>query len=490
MPDIPPATADVLASIRTLSLFTKVPTTGTAPAFHDFAAACLIVNGLLDSDKNESVNERAKLPEAERFLHVAADMAAIVELNSDSEPLDTFARATELWLNLEGSLKGGNRFNALFHEKYGVTIDDVLRVLTWVYARTYGKQSSTAAPWHNFVINETKYFDNLKYGKDVVQKVLHLVSCRREEAGNMIVDRVNRSSKTDFSFLQRYPLIQVTETEYIFCDVSMLVKFAIYGIWMCIEEAIDDNAKMSFREAFGHLFENYCCNILRHSYEHLSRTLANHRLHLSPKFGPADEVCDALIEADDSIVVIEAKGIYLTPNAKFVGVSHLRTFLDSKLIGKDQNGSRKGVLQLKHNCSRILDGCPMTNISIDLAGVRNIYPVIVVPDPAMAGRLVSTYLNASFAVQQNSSRTAVRPLTVLTITDLEMFTSVGRRLSLAQLLAAYRSYADAFDPLMSFRNFLILSRQSYIRKKEAYTFEKFFQNIERVKLDFNGQSDE
>lgn len=439
-------------------------------ALDEFGLACLMVNDLLGPEDDREYEGS--------FLGAYAAFLPLGELVVDREIFDIIGRAVQLWIDIpeEDALKQSKTyidFNQVFHEHYGVDIREFLQVVYLLYAQAEMGVQPNGEASGLFVVNRTCFFKALDVSEETTSKCLAIISRPTKEFGNYVNNHSTISRQHDFTALQRYPLIEVEDGMYVIYDKKFLLKFATHGIWWRIEEALTKPKRDDFRSFFGNVFSTYIARALHYVYDNLGKSFS-HRLFIEPMFDSTAEVCDALIDANESWVIMEAKGVILTTRAKYSDdFSALKQDIDSKFIGQ---GAPKGVRQLAHSIKKLVAG-QKPKIDADFSRCREIYPVLVAYDSSASGKFLSMYLDEELrkelAKEPNALPTnapVVRPLTVLSVADIEAFTSIGRRIQLPHLLTKYRMNSK---PMEFLQQFIVMEYKSYLKIEESFSMQNY-----------------
>ena len=205
---------------------------------------------------------------------------------------------------------------------------------------------------------------------------------------------------------------------------------------------------------------------------------------------------DAVIDCGDSLVLIEDKGGYLSLNEKYSDDSN-------KLLRgiAEKFGLEKAIKQLSRSIGILfsedrekrdtfaeLDGRrrPVNIFTAgDLSRVRKVYPVLVVQDFSMTTGFINRRLRIQFAGKleeyEISTDVHVRPLSVLTVEDLENVLEHLEEIRFTDFLDEYAS--EKHQPLSTFDSVLnkfLKSRGSDEKRRYRWSVtrgEEFFKSI-------------
>ena len=454
-----------------------------AQAHHIFGEACLVANDL--------IGPRQPLEAADDgHIALAHMLVPLQEFGADHEPISLIGRAVQLWLKIpeENELKKEANyidFARVFQEKYGVELENFLRVMFTLFAETFRDDINPDQPWEHFVINLEKTFVNTRYDKDVLRKVMTVLSYRLAEMGNLLYEQPTHSPKHDFTGLQRFPGIEVEDGIYVIYDREILLRFFTVGIWWRIHDALPEDKQKDFRSFFGKVYATYVERVLSHVCN-APESHAKHQLILRPRFDASAEVCDALIITDDSWIMIETKASLFTTRAKYSeDDTTFKRELDDRFFGNPNDKKNKGVCQLAHSISKLANGAKIMNTDLDFSKAKRVYMVIISYDLAASGKFTAAYLDKKmrgvFGVLPPGAP-AVLPLTILGSADIEAFTSLGRRHLMPQLLASYRHRSQ---PLKGFKDHIFAVHHNDIRIDESFSMRNYFRIHQAVINDFH-----
>jgi hypothetical protein len=339
--------------------------------------------------------------------------------------------------------------------------------------------------------------------------------------------RVKRSKlplmqQYDFTALRTYPLIYTREQEDIVTcvDSSFLAEKVSAGVYYNIKLPLEEEAKKlraegkkseakiaqkdhdDFLGYWGSAFEIYVNDRLRDV-----RSPGLKRFYASPHYDKPPsksdtEVFDAVLDYGSTLVVFEHKGKYLDLGAKYSGDREvlLAELKSTKRIGK-------GIYQLADNLQWVFDskqgaerrtfhergadGKPGTPFELkDIGRVRRIYPVIVHQDFSIqlnGMNQIMSWLFEEEIAKRRVDRDLVRPLSLISVEDLEM---VIPHLSAIPLMDILDEYARHDDPLMTFekifRRFLKKKRIKFRRNQWLdRRFEEIRQEIRDLFIDLS-----
>jgi hypothetical protein len=205
--------------------------------------------------------------------------------------------------------------------------------------------------------------------------------------------------------------------------------------------------------AFGFAFEDYACEALKRIYPSTASLVQ--RLSCSVRLG--DYEIDAVLDDVDEVVFFEMKAAWL-PEGVVLDQAYERLVesLRAKYGVVSGNHARpKGVAQL----ARIINLVLGTRAATDRFGAaRVIFPVLLVHDINLNAPVFGHFLNNEFGALLNPvpRGKVVAPLTLMTVSDLELLESSLRNFSLRGLLSDYSRAAP--DRMISLHNFIARSK--------------------------------
>jgi hypothetical protein len=192
-------------------------------------------------------------------------------------------------------------------------------------------------------------------------------------------------------------------------DLQLIAELLTQGVYWSIFNSLPSNKRDTFRELWGHMFEVYTVELLRKSYPKLSGILWP---DVSYKAGQVD----VLLDFGTFVLVMEIKASLLTESAK--RSADRETFVKDfrrKFI-ENEKGHPKAVKQLAGACRAILSG-EITTASGSETPI--VYPVFIGDEPTLETAFMNGYFNEEFQREAEMDHPRVRPLTVMTIDELE-----------------------------------------------------------------------
>jgi hypothetical protein len=239
----------------------------------------------------------------------------------------------------------------------------------------------------------------------------------------------NRQWEFDYTTFRDHPLVYNTDLRRGFTCIAypFLIEKLSSGVYHTILNSWpEQNAdRARFQSYWGRVFEQFTNDRIRDEYP--ESQLAN-RFYANPYFeerqsGSLVEVCDAVLDYGDTLVLLEHKGGYLSLDEKYSGdVSKLLGGVTAKfgratkqlsrsierLFNEDAT-KRQSFAQLADNGERRL------GLSADdLKRIRTVYPVLIVQEFAMTIGFMNRRLRVQMVEAVNKSKVdpavRVRPL--------------------------------------------------------------------------------
>lgn len=209
-----------------------------------------------------------------------------------------------------------------------------------------------------------------------------------------------------------YPFIRLDSERVVMLDVQFVVELLTSGVYWSIHDALSSEKRKIFKELWGRMFELYTVNLLSQFYPALSRMLF-------PDVEYRGGQVDALIDFGAYVLVFEIKSSLLTEPAK--RSTDKNSFLADfrrKFI-ENERRKPKAIKQLSAACRAILSGEIRTAKTTE---PPIIYPIFVSDEPAVEATFMNAFFHEEFQ-KEGINDTRVKPLTVMTIDELEQILS-------------------------------------------------------------------
>jgi len=203
---------------------------------------------------------------------------------------------------------------------------------------------------------------------------------------------------------------------------------------------------------WGSVFEKYANELMRRALEGTnSQYLPDPR----PINDPNVQICDGLVLAGDSLVLMEYKGSVFRADTKYSG-NHvvLAAEIGKKFVHDHESKNKKGVVQLAEAVKALFgpDGSDLFP-QIDLKKIKRVYLYIVTLD-SIGGTIGMSALLNTFLDEMLDQSTfpsiEIRPLFCSEIEALEDITGLFAKISLPQILETwFVSYPALMAPLQA-----------------------------------------
>lgn len=268
---------------------------------------------------------------------------------------------------------------------------------------------------------------------------------------------------TNFTVFRRHPLARVAPGIYRVLDRAFLLDKLAGGFYWTLRVAAEARAPASdrleavkrFNGWWGRLFEGYVDDLFAHSP---LRAQYRRQPRLDGSTSEHGD-CDGLIDEGKRVVLLEYKvsPLALRPrhslSPRQLAAEIIRKFGARRVRGTGKRRKRPlGVAQLAAATREFLEGHRFEHL--DGREVEGVYPVLVCADVGMGAPMVSCLLEKRFEIRGKYGH-RLRPLTVLTIEDLECMLSEDRPFS--QMLDAWLEA----DPRMTTYPWLVIRHRFF-----------------------------
>lgn len=316
----------------------------------------------------------------------------------------------------------------------------------------------------------------------------------------------NRMWQFDFTTFRNSPLVYNTDSKEGFTciDFSFLIEKLASGVYHTILNSLPEGNpdRGKFQSYWGYVFEQFINDRLREEYP--SSLLAN-RFYANPHFNKkkSDEVSDAILDYGDSIVLMEHKGGYLSLDEKYSGdVDKLLAGVANKFglhkkaleqlprsIGKlfNEDESERDTFfeyNKENNSTKTLD-------AKDIKRIRKVYPVLIVQDFSMTIGFMNRRLKLQFAQKMQEfrldSNIKVRPLSLLTVEDLENVLEHLEEVTLTDILDEYAR--EEHEPLSTFSGIFTkyLKAKGIEQRRYKWSIKRDEEFLDSIKKRFSSE---
>jgi len=496
---------------------------GDKEARYRIGDACLMLSDLLFSEEQLArLEDKGGAEERERVHdEFAAQLLFPFELANTPDIYQAIARYDEYvaiferryaQLKFSGEQSLGQRFSALT----GLDLHQYLQLYLGVHTVLSDLMNLTPND-----LNEDPA--KVNFGKHKIFSLLRvrpqerdaffarIVKTPAELAEGVKADAAaGRMWQFDFTTFHDYPLVYIASVApgFTCLDFRFLVDKLTSGMYHTIFNSWqkDDPDRDVFQSHWGKVFEIYVNDRL--GEEFLEGTeggvfYANPEFH-KRQSGSVVEVADGVLASGDSLVLMEHKGGYLSLDEKYSGdAGKLLTGLANKFgLGKAVKQLSRGVSRLfdedakKRDVFSVFDEArrPLRTFGSDeVAQIRKVYPVLVVQDFSMTIGFMNRRLKLQFAEKMRESsidsRVEVRPLSLLSVEDLEDILEHREEVSLTEILDEYGR--EEHEPLSTFNGIFgrYLREKGINRRRYKWSVRRVVKIIEAVKGQFGGSQE-
>ena len=469
-----------------------------------FAEASLMANDLL-ADRGLSPEEVAQLggvgpshqpsealTDAEQW-DIRARTLPTLEFNIESSFRNSLGRARRLWVDLphdpalrQRAGKDWLDWSGPFAERYKISLRDFHDITAALLLYTSQADPRDENSLRFLIFDPYEVLKNTRLRRETIAAGLEMISRSAALLQEELPLQERRRFGWDLTNLAPWPLISLGDGSMVAYDQTILLKAATEGVYWRVQDALP-NAK-AFGNMFGHVYDEYVGRILRRIVP-ASEPPTLPRYHPNPFFqrpdassGKAasknDEVCDGLVNCEPSLVLAEVKASVMTPQAKYSGNgAPLKQVVDAKFAVET------GVRQLASAILRLARGDEPRVPGYDGPAIRQVFPILVSYDGALATPLLNLYLNQSLSEQLESlppSGLAVGKLIVLSTFDVESLEAVCLDLPLDKVLARYERECPPSTPFRFFLQGNYWDKLNTDKGSTAEAFGDVAQSIQRL----------
>lgn len=326
----------------------------------------------------------------------------------------------------------------------------------------------------------------------VVTDLPGLIQGVKKDAGS------SRAWQFDFTAFRDHPLVSIPGNERGFTCIAFpfLIEKLASGVYHTILNSWPEGhpERGKFQQYWGYVFEQFVNDRLREEYPPsplLRRLYANP--YFNKKKNSSTEVCDAVLDYGNSLVMMEHKGGYLSLDEKYSDdVNKLLTGIAEKF------GTEKALKQLPRSIGLLFNEDPAERDTFserakkvrpteafNTAGVRKVYPVLVVQDFSMTIGFMNRRLRLQFEQKLKEyrldPRIHVRPLSLLTVENLENVLEHLGEITLPDVLDEYAR--EVHQPLSTFNEILdeyLVSRGADDKRRYQWSVRRGVQVLDSL----------
>ena len=384
-------------------------------ARNDLAKCYLIANELLAQEAPV-----AGMDSEEELRNDLAELIAVFEFSVNSFP----------WRDIKYAIVRSNEFlsrlqekpstfdvNEAFLKATGLTLQEYQHLVFSVFV-VYSRFSPEQILEGKVLFIDTKPSATLA---PLYDKLLQHTCCPIEELAHRA--ETTHSLPNEFRLWREYPLVKLSNNQIMCIDMGFLVDKLETGVFWIIRNHLEDKAVGKGEEIIslrGTVFEDYAASIVERGVN-AQKPSNMERYKIKPEYAQKVEAesTDIAVWGDDTLILLECKAPLLSAETKFS-----RDF-DTFYKGIECS-VLKGIRQLwtaiQFLCNRNKTQRRKVE-GLDMSKLKNIYPVLVLPDRLFSLPGMNKFLHSEFQrlVKCNKLKKQldIKRLTVLTIEDLE-----------------------------------------------------------------------
>jgi hypothetical protein len=396
--------------------------------------ACLIANDLYISEEQEEQVKTHNITDGVELDRVSAEflaqMVSRTELDNPPDLGDATARIDRFIEILDGNFPqsfNSKTLSAYVEDLIGMDLKTFVEMVLAIQAqyistdfKEFIKDSS------KFNINPNIWFSTTDFSDAQIKAFFGVTTTTIDYFVSALQTYRDTGVATnnDFRAFRIFPLVHLTDDSITCIDNGLLLEKFTLGIYHTILNAIP--AESSYRRTFMDLWGG-AVEIYMHEIMHMVYPPSQFSNYYPNTFFDTDseqEAFDGIVECPNALIVMECKGGSLKSDAKYSGSKDL--FLED-LDRKFGRVKGAGVEQLTRKINSLFGVEKRLRIrDLDFQFKKFVYPVMVVSESCLEFSLAKWRLRRWFedAMDLKSiiADVYVKPLTVLTISDLESLT--------------------------------------------------------------------
>jgi hypothetical protein len=289
--------------------------------------------------------------------------------------------------------------------------------------------------------------------------------------------------RTDFLVFRQFPLVAMSETEYVIPNLQFLTELMFSGLFFELYFSFPFKKRDLLSSLWGRLFELSIFEVLEHFYPPLSGFLRT-----NVEFAGGE--IDAILDFGDYIIIFEFKHFLLTHDVKYSRSGSLLEDALCERLFANQAGKPKAIQQLITSATAVRSGEIPT-----LRGRTNsfpqaapIFPVIVVADPALEAPFVNVFCNKVF--QMEAGDLDVKPLTMMSVHEFEdTVPLIGSGQLTWSELFNFRFHGKALTPTSIHQARYMLSQEKTLKYvRNDFRLGQFAQIFEKIRQRYAGET--
>jgi hypothetical protein len=486
-------------------------------ARHALGRAAAMMNDLTSTDEQAAkLSTEGATGDSERIHdELFAQLLPSFELTNPPDAPRAFVRNDEYFKIFERNVdvypfSGGRTLFDVFGK---LTALDLRRYLMLLYC-IYAYYETEANDLDSFINDPSKLnvskdttFSKLDVSREEVDAIFALTAADMEELSEGAREAAASSTLRQFygfAEFRRRPMVYTTDEKRLatVIDMGFLVEKVSTGVYHTILSSLEGGGKelehdrLNFlRRYWGDVFETYVNDRLNDAAPRLRGALYLSPLYELPKHKKDRQAFDAAIDYGRAVVLMEHKGKYLRMEAKYAE--------DRDALVEDLNKRfGHGVRQLAENIETVFDedvsqrgqftergshGEAVRRFAPDDSKrIKAVYPVIIVQDFSLRLGFANRWLRNLFDAEIGKRKVdqgLVRPLSLLTVEDLEKILPYLDALPLDEILD---EYTQQHEPLYSFEHIFnaLRARKGIQRREDKYFLTKLADLHEEIKAMF------
>jgi hypothetical protein len=322
------------------------------------------------------------------------------------------------------------------------------------------------------MVVRSTFFRHSSISAATVEQFFRKVAITDGELAERIQNAANRPAD-DFTVLQAFPLIRISQGFFICLDTGFLIDKAARGLFWTLFAELQATQKSKLFSFWGAVFEAYVNGMIDHAYK------AGGRFFAGPSFENGDPAFDACLLEGRRLLVFEHKSSTIRADCKYGGdPEKLKAELHLKFVEGDEAGA-KGVTQLSKSIIRFLDGESLEGIS--RAEITKIYPCLVCLDNTVGVPYFARYLNEQFRMifPRKKFKQTITPVMTLNISDVENMLGYLDKVTISDILESYYSNNRAMLSSISMSNVPLLMCAAQGRNVVREGFTQFGLRMEK-----------
>jgi hypothetical protein len=386
------------------------------------------------------VQEKRAITSRDDYAQVITEMLAVGEHASPEIPF-LLTRSHLMLTRFAEELRGDADFIDLAREHQkatGLTIEEFEAMIFGVHSRFGEELAKTIHTNPGALPLKSKDFETTAVSKAKISTFLDLLSASPSQMAQDI--RLKDNGPNDFTIFRKLPLVQqfydlpfkTAFCGYLMMDNLFFLEKVITGPYWTANSTHGEK----LHRFWGSVFEKYVNELMKQaSIETSSLFIPDPRLPSDPNI----QICDGIVIAGDSIVLMEYKSNMFRADSKYSGdYLSLAAEIKNKLVQDKTSASRKGVWQLSEAVKTLFGpGASNALPGTDLSKIKHVYLYLITLD-SIGGAIGLAPFLETFLIEkldrQAYESIEIRPLFCSDIETFEKVTGFLEQSSLPQTL--------------------------------------------------------